>query len=201
MSTESRPNLFSPQALPLLRSELGALYRELDQEIANHHPVCELSGRCCRFKDYDHTLFLSTPEAALLLADAPPPVRPLDEGETCPWQDARGRCGARQARPLGCRVFFCDPGFTSAGPQIAEVFITKLKRLAERHGWPWNYARLHDHLEQARAEGRFGKVSFDNSQTTCEDGPPLAKTAALSSEPPAGRVDPRWQVKRPEEIS
>ena len=31
-------------------------------------PVCQLSGRCCRFKEYGHTLFVSTAEVRLLLA-------------------------------------------------------------------------------------------------------------------------------------
>ena len=52
-----------------------------------HGPVCELSGRCCRFHEYGHTLFLPLPEAAVLIADAPPPGRDLDDGDSCPWQD------------------------------------------------------------------------------------------------------------------
>ena len=38
-------------------------------------------------------------------------MRPLDQGATCPWQDSRGHCTAREARPLGCRVYYCDPAF------------------------------------------------------------------------------------------
>ncbi|MFO0891742.1 MAG: hypothetical protein U0790_21700 [Isosphaeraceae bacterium] len=141
--------------LDRLRADLGSLYRELDEAVARHQPTCELSGRCCRFKEYDHMLFLSEPEATLLVADAPPPSRGLDAGATCPWQDHRGRCTAREARPLGCRVFFCDPDYAEAGPVIAERFIFKLKQLAESRGWAWNYAPLHRHLERARDDGRL----------------------------------------------
>src|SRR5512135_2987342 len=74
-----------------VREPLRALYAALDAEVARLVPVCLLSGRCCRFVEYEHILFLSAPEAMLLLADAPPPARPLDRGETCPWQDVRGR--------------------------------------------------------------------------------------------------------------
>jgi hypothetical protein len=136
----------SPELLAAIREELHSLYRELDLTVAETGPVCVVSGRCCRFKEYGHTLFLSAPEALLLAADAPRPVGPIDDAQCCPWQDAHGRCTARAARPLGCRVYFCDPAFQSRAPELSEVFLNRLKRLAERHGWPWNYAPLHHHL-------------------------------------------------------
>jgi len=151
---EAGPPL-SPAALATIRDELSALYRELDEAVAMMAPVCQLSGRCCRFKDYGHTLFLSAPEAQLLVADAPQPPGPLDNGESCPWQDARGRCTARDARPLGCRVFFCDPSFENFAPELSETFLARLKELASRHDWLWDYAPLHQHLRQAQVEGRL----------------------------------------------
>src|SRR5208337_4711815 len=151
---EGGPSL-SPEALAAIRDELRALYRELDEAVAMTGPVCQLSGRCCRFKDYGHTLFLSAPEAQLLVADAPQPPGRLDNGESCPWQDGRGRCTARDARPLGCRVFFCDPSYEPLAPELSETFLARLKQLACRHDWPWNYAPLHQHLRQAQAEGRL----------------------------------------------
>jgi hypothetical protein len=147
-----------PLALDVLaeiRDELRALYRELDLAVAMKGPVCQVSGRCCRFKDYGHTLFLSAPEALLLIADAPQPPGQIDNGESCPWQDARGRCTAREARPLGCRVFFCDPSFETHAPELTEIFLARLKQLASRHDWPWNYAPLHHHLRQAQVDGRL----------------------------------------------
>jgi hypothetical protein len=144
-----------PEELLRLRAELAALYEALDQAIAVHEPSCMLSGCCCRFREYGHTLFLSEPEAVLLVADAPQPVRPLDAGETCPWQDAQGRCTARAARPLGCRVFFCDPKFETAAHELSETFLSRLKHVCQIHGWPWNYAPLHQHLEEALRQGRL----------------------------------------------
>ena len=47
------------------------LYRDVDREVAAAGPVCVASGRCCRFKEYGHTLFLSNLEAEVLLHDAP----------------------------------------------------------------------------------------------------------------------------------
>jgi hypothetical protein len=140
------------------RAELHALYAALDAELARLAPVCALSGRCCRFTEYGHTLFVSAPEAALLVDEAPPPVRPLDDGDSCPWQDAAGRCTARAARPLGCRVYYCDPDYQAHGPPLAESFITRLKRLVDDYQLSWNYAPLHRHLEEAEAQGRFPRA-------------------------------------------
>ncbi|WP_435018767.1 hypothetical protein TA3x_000752 [Tundrisphaera sp. TA3] len=137
------------------RDALKVVYAGLDDEIRRLNPACAVSGRCCRFEEYGHTLFLSAPEAALLLADAPPPSRPLDDGATCPWQDDRGRCTAREARPLGCRVYFCDPAYQEHLPDVGEAAIARLKRLVEEMGLPWDYAPLHRHLRIARDEGRF----------------------------------------------
>jgi hypothetical protein len=136
------------------RSALQALYEELDMAVRARGPVCELSGRCCRFAENDHTLFVSAPEAALLISDAGPPSRPLDDGATCPWQDAKGRCTAREARPLGCRIYYCDPAYGSAMQELGESFITRLKSLVERLHLPWDYAPLHRHLRDAEASGR-----------------------------------------------
>ena len=148
----------TPEKQQRLREELSALYDALDQAVAVHAPSCALSGRCCRFREYGHMLFLSEPEAVLLVADAPRPIRPLDAGESCPWQDQSGRCTARAARPLGCRVFFCDPRFESTASALSETFLTRLKQLCEIKGWPWNYAPLHQHLEEALRQGRLASA-------------------------------------------
>lgn len=140
-----------------INAELRELYALLDAEVAERAPVCRISGRCCRFREYGHTLFVSAPEFDYLLAHAPTPVRPVDDGATCPWQDDAGRCSARNARPLGCRVYFCDPAYEGQAPELSERFIARLKRLAERHGLPWDYAPLHWHLE-----GRVGASGPDD---------------------------------------
>jgi hypothetical protein len=156
----SNPATRAASPAPAWRSELEELYRELDATIARLAPKCELSGRCCRFREYGHTLFVSSPEVELLIGVAPPPVRPVDGGETCPWQDSRGRCTARHARPLGCRVYFCDPAYQDAGQELSERFIGRLKELTQRHRLPWSYAPLHHHLSQNHIRNRllFGRA-------------------------------------------
>ncbi len=165
-------------ALAEIRRELGKLYSELDQAVATAGPICELSGRCCRFREHGHTLFLSAPEAVLLLADAPPPARPLDDGATCPWQDARGHCLARAARPVGCRVYYCDPAFGDKISQLSEQFLTRLKELVRRYGWPWNYAPLHRHL---RAAWDTARESHDNAALPLGEKAPESSSRSLFS--------------------
>jgi Fe-S-cluster containining protein len=149
------PDLAALSAPPPWVADLRALYAELDAQVERLGPTCQLSGRCCRFQEYGHTLFVSTPEVEYLITAAPNPVRPLDLGQTCPWQDHRGRCTAREARPLGCRVYFCDASYGEHGRDLSEQFIARLKRLTENHRLPWNYAPLHHHLAGERCRGVF----------------------------------------------
>ncbi|MFO0956869.1 MAG: hypothetical protein U0800_05295 [Isosphaeraceae bacterium] len=145
----------NPQEDPV-RDRLRALYRAIDATIAHHAPVCAASGRCCRFEEYGHTLFLSKPEADLLIDEAPAPSRALDRGESCPWQNQRGLCTARDARPIGCRVYFCDPKFVDLSYEISERAVRVLKSLCEETGIGWRYAPLHAHLQEAADAGRIG---------------------------------------------
>ncbi len=145
----------NPVDVDAYRDALRVVYQGLDDDVARLAPVCRASGRCCRFEEYGHTLFVSSPEFERLLADAPPPTRPLDDGVTCPWQDGRGRCTAREARPLGCRVYFCDPDYEPRAAGLAEAAIGRLKRIVDALGLPWEYAPLHRHLRDAVAAGRF----------------------------------------------
>ena len=142
-----------------VRAQLTQLYDDLDAEVAAQGPVCLVSGRCCRFEEYGHTLFITAVEAALLVADAPNPPRPPDDGSTCPWQDRAGRCTARGARPLGCRVYFCDPAYEGKAEALTETYLGRLRRLVEAQGLPWAYAPLHDHLRAAVADGRLTPAS------------------------------------------
>jgi hypothetical protein len=124
-----------------LRLRVLELYREVDQEVARAGPVCVASGRCCRFKEYGHTLFLSNLEAEVLLAEAPPFERPVS-ADFCPFQKGT-LCTAREPRPLGCRVYYCDPTYQETGNAITEKYLHKLKELAAAQGVEWRYAPLH----------------------------------------------------------
>src|SRR3954451_20378518 len=134
-----------------LRRQVLQLYQDVDRDVAAAGPVCVASGRCCRFKEYGHTLFLSSLEADVLLAAAPPYQAPVTP-DFCPFQ-VNNLCTAREPRPLGCRVYFCDPNYQDASHTITETFLRRLKDLADEFDVPWRYAPLHVFLNEA-ASGR-----------------------------------------------
>lgn len=124
------------------------LYRDVDAEVKAAGPVCVASGRCCRFKEYGHTLFISNLEADVLLASAPPYETPVT-ADFCPFQK-ENLCTAREPRPLGCRIYYCDPTYQETSKAISEKYLRRLKELADQHGVAWRYAPLHNFLNDAK---------------------------------------------------
>jgi hypothetical protein len=148
-----------------IRRQVRELYREVDQAVQAAGPVCVASGRCCRFKEYGHTLFLSNLEAAVLLAEAPPFERPVST-DFCPFQK-ENLCTAREPRPLGCRIYFCDPNYQDTGKRISEEYLHRLKKLADNLEIEWRYAPLHTFLNAdtalplvAQMETRFARLQL-----------------------------------------
>jgi Fe-S-cluster containining protein len=131
-----------------LRRKVLELYQAVDRDVQAAGPVCVASGRCCRFKEYGHVLFLSNLEADVLLADAPPYTGPVSDA-TCPFQKDN-LCTAREPRPLGCRIYYCDPGYQETSQRLTETYLHRLKELAHEHGVEWRYAPLHVFLNEAR---------------------------------------------------
>jgi hypothetical protein len=131
----------------MVRRRVLEIYRDADAEVAAAGPVCVASGRCCRFKEWGHSLFLSNLEADVLLSAAPPYEQPVS-ADFCPFQKGN-LCTAREPRPLGCRVYFCDPNYQESAQRISESHLRRLKALAEELGLPWQYAPLHHFLNAA----------------------------------------------------
>lgn len=128
--------------------EVREVYAWADAKVSENSPVCRISGRCCRFREFGHSLFLSHLEARILLDGAPFPLPAGKEFDDsgCPYQ-VNGKCQAREERPLACRVYFCDPTFHQAMPAILEEALARLKSIADRHGLDWCYAPLHQFLD------------------------------------------------------
>ncbi len=128
-----------------LRRRVLELYREVDRDVAAAGPVCIASGRCCRFREYGHTLFLSNLEADVLLAGAPPYDPAAVTADFCPFQKDN-LCTAREPRPLGCRIYYCDPTYQETAGRLTETYLRRLKELACEYGVEWRYAPLHQFL-------------------------------------------------------
>lgn len=111
--------------------ELEAIYERLESEIATHRPRCDRSGRCCRFDEYGHVLFVTTIETAYFFEKLDPDVR--TESGPCPYQIG-GLCSVHGVRPFGCRVFFCDPAWTDRQYAVHEAAHQELRALHDRFG-------------------------------------------------------------------
>jgi hypothetical protein len=131
------------------------LYEEVDREVAAAGPVCVASGRCCRFKEYGHTLFVSNLEAEVLLADAPTYEQPVSP-DFCPFQHGN-LCTARAPRPLGCRIYYCDPTYQETANAISEKYLRRLKELAAAQDMEWRYAPLHSFLNDPEVYSKSEK--------------------------------------------
>lgn len=132
---------------PSTRAAVEKVYAAVDAAVAAAGPRCDSSGRCCRFEEYGHTLFLSQFEAEILLETALPYEKPVTRAG-CPFQ-VDNLCTARNERPLGCRIYFCDPAYQNRQNEITEEAIAALKRIADDYGTGWRYAPLHVFLNEA----------------------------------------------------
>lgn len=117
---------------------LAEIYAELDELLAAVRPVCLARGICCRFEEADHILYatgLEADHAADTLPDAPAPEA---EGR-CPYH-VGGKCTAREARPLGCRTYFCDPSMRDALEATHERFLGRIREIERDLDYPAVYA-------------------------------------------------------------
>lgn len=119
------------------------LYSEADQRIRQIAPICELSGRCCRFDDYGHRLYVTTAELATFVAMArktpvPTTLTQRIDGSGCRFQQGK-LCMVHQLRPMGCRMFYCDPRTQQPLQTLFEEYHQKLKRLHEEMDVPYCY--------------------------------------------------------------
>lgn len=137
---------------PEVSEAVGRIYRELQEEIDQRKPVCVISGRCCRFEEYGHRLYVTTLELAAfvkglsdLSSTGAPVSRSTDLGG-CPFQ-IKKLCGVHAIRPFGCRVFFCDETATDWQHEQYKKFHARLRSLHEELGVPYFYMEWRAALE------------------------------------------------------
>lgn len=128
---------------------LEAVYASVDQAVKATGPRCALSGRCCDFPRSGHTLFATALEADRILALNGAPPAPQAEG-WCPYFRNR-LCTLRKLRPLGCRVYFCDPDYL-AGPmcEVSETAHQALRKVHADLDVPYLYAPFLELLRPGR---------------------------------------------------
>jgi Fe-S-cluster containining protein len=132
---------------PEVRMAVEDLYAEVAGEIDRRRPVCKSSGRCCRFGEFGHRLYVTTMELAAfvhLLGGAAPAGE--QGGQVCPFQ-VDGLCSVHAIRPFGCRIFFCDPTAGNWQREQYERFHARLRTLHEQLNVPYRYGEWLSALE------------------------------------------------------
>ncbi|MEM6459117.1 MAG: hypothetical protein AAF710_06970 [Planctomycetota bacterium] len=152
---------------PAVDDVLRGLYEELDAAVAARGPTCWVSGKCCKFDDYGHRLYVTGLEVAWFLRQVESRTTldessPLTGGSVlrlpqfaqhlgaCPYQ-VDGRCSTHAVRPLGCRVFFCQRGTEAWQQELYEDFLARLCKLHEEHEIEYRYLDWIDGLTRAEA--------------------------------------------------
>lgn len=128
-----------------VRRRITEIHDEVADRIVGREPVCTASGRCCNFERYGHRLYVTGLETAMTL-DAIPAERALKAGDleraqgagTCPFVVDR-LCGVHPVRPVGCRVYFCDPSAQLWVNELAEFAADAVKRVHDEFGIEYRY--------------------------------------------------------------
>jgi Fe-S-cluster containining protein len=129
-------------------SAIDELYGQVQAEIDRRRPLCVISGRCCRFEEYGHRLYVTTLELARFMREVGPRSLPTDwDGTGCPFQLAK-LCTVHGIRPFGCRMFFCDATSTEWQNAAYERFHSDLKNLHEKLAVPYFYVEWREALRQ-----------------------------------------------------
>lgn len=128
--------------------ELEAIYAELQAELDALRPLCRRSDRCCRFGEFGHQLWTTPMELDYLIDHEGPPTSVPDS--VCPYL-RDGLCGVHDHRMLGCRVYFCDPNYSSLMGPVYEKYHARIKELHRRHGIPYRYFEVLGELRRRSA--------------------------------------------------
>ena len=137
-----------------IESDISLIHDRVAHEVRGKAPICLASGSCCKFDAFDHRLYATGLEAARCIHICEHEGQGIDlaqvdaarERGNCPWQNGR-LCLARSGRPVGCRVFYCDPRASDWVPEIAEWAHSEMKSLHERHSIPYMYGEWRGMLE------------------------------------------------------
>ena len=129
-----------------VQSAVEGVYRAVQAEVDARRPRCDISGRCCRFEEYGHRLYVTTLElAAFVRQHAAAPDVPWN-GTGCPFQRSK-LCTVHTIRPFGCRMFFCDATSTEWQNGAYERFHQQLKALHAELDVPYFYVEWRTALQ------------------------------------------------------
>ena len=123
-----------------LRAAVAELYKEVEEQVGQLEVTCGQCGKCCHFEEFGQELLASTAELGYLwswLKKHPLKLISLvgrtgeSSPKVCPFLKAQS-CTVREARALGCRVFFCQAEGVDK-ERMENIYETYHKRIAELH--------------------------------------------------------------------
>ncbi|MCL2647037.1 MAG: hypothetical protein FWD61_08525 [Phycisphaerales bacterium] len=128
---------------------VGEILAQADADIARHKPICHASGRCCRFEEVGHRLYVTAVEMIHFgkletrnfgggKLETLRQFFATDQVRGCPYQMEK-LCTVRDARPLGCRVYFCDPNAQVWQNELYEKYHARLRVVHEKLDVPYRY--------------------------------------------------------------
>ncbi len=132
-----------------LAARMSAFYTEVDAAVAARNPTCRNRGLCCQFDRFGHRLYVTPVELAYFVRSTREQWREATDADRCPYHIS-GRCTARPHRPLGCRIFFCEPAAQAWQGTEYERRLTELKDIGAAFSVPYRYT---DWLSALRAIG------------------------------------------------
>ena len=128
-----------PPPLNAFDRRMAEFYERVDAAVASHSPVCNNRGLCCKFAAFGHRLYVSEPELRYFVSGRANEWRPAAPDQTdCPYH-VGGVCTARQHRPLGCRIFFCEERSQAWQGPVYEQFLAELKAIGPAFDLPYSY--------------------------------------------------------------
>lgn len=138
MEDALRPAVEAAASRADVESAVASVYASVAAEVERRRPLCVISGRCCRFEEYGHRLYVTTLELAAFRRHYTGGTVTSWDGTGCPFQAGK-LCGVHTIRPFGCRMFFCDASSTEWQNAAYERFHADLKALHERLKVPYFY--------------------------------------------------------------
>ena len=126
-----------------LLKRVAEIYEWLDSQIRESvhlAGICGTCGKCCDFAQFDHRLFVTTPELIYLRANLHSKNLKLMKTGQCPY-NAGGKCSVYEHRFSGCRIFSCK-GDTDFQSRLSESAVKKFKAFCEQFQIPYRYTDL-----------------------------------------------------------
>ncbi len=132
---------------------LEGIYAHIADDVTRRGPVCWASGRCCNFEKTGHRLYVTGLEAAWCVlgmrdsgAATMEGIAAARERGGCPFQ-VGNLCGAREVRPVGCRVYFCDRSAQVWQRELSEAALRDVRALHEAERLEYRYGEWRGMLE------------------------------------------------------